>query len=119
RVRQQGRDRNRRAGVVRQPGVGRGSGGRLRRRTGLRSAMKKIEEEQVRRRMFAEARLKCDATIKVFAECAKGRSVSVLWACRELNKKMNACLHQFTNSEYFEQYKQDRLATNNDSAIPS
>ena len=44
--------------------------------------------------MKADALKKCDTTLAAFADCAKGRLLSVIWACREQAQNMNVCLRQ-------------------------
>ncbi|KAG0553990.1 hypothetical protein M758_12G056700 [Ceratodon purpureus] len=55
--------------------------------------------------MKAQALKECDPIVAKFAECAKGRTFSVIWACRAQSKETNACLHQYTNDEAFAKYK--------------
>ncbi|EFX04757.1 hypothetical protein CMQ_1685 [Grosmannia clavigera kw1407] len=50
------------------------------------------QEAQVRELYYDRVRQQCQAEIKAFAECALGRTFSVVFACREHNKAMNACL---------------------------
>lgn len=38
---------------------------------------------------------KCESRAKAYAECAEGRTVSVVWACREHLNDLNACLKQW------------------------
>ncbi|KAG0598240.1 hypothetical protein M758_12G056700 [Ceratodon purpureus] len=63
------------------------------------------EEEGRRSKMKAQALKECDPIVAKFAECAKGRTFSVIWACRAQSKETNACLHQYTNDEAFAKYK--------------
>ncbi|XP_024357113.1 uncharacterized protein [Physcomitrium patens] len=69
------------------------------------SRMKKKVEEALRSKMKAQALKECDPLVAKFAECAKGRLFSVVWACRAQSKETNACLHRYTNDEAFEKYK--------------
>lgn len=59
----------------------------------------------LRSKMKAQALKECDPLVAKFAECAKGRLFSVVWACRAQSKETNACLHRYTNDEAFEKYK--------------
>ena len=38
---------------------------------------------------------KCESRAKAYAECAEGRTVSVVWACRQHLNDLNACLKQW------------------------
>ncbi|BBN12267.1 COX assembly mitochondrial protein 1 [Marchantia polymorpha subsp. ruderalis] len=67
--------------------------------------MKKKVEEALRSKMKAKALKECDDVLSKFTECARGRTLSVVWACREQHKEMNDCLKQFTNDEVFEEQK--------------
>ena len=47
----------------------------------------------LRSKMKAQALKECDSIVAKFAECAKGRTLSVVWVCRQQSKEMNDCLH--------------------------
>lgn len=51
---------------------------------------------------------KCRSVSEQFAECAKANGFMVVFKCRDHNKALNACLHQFTNDEQFEIYRKQR-----------
>ncbi|KAJ3211571.1 hypothetical protein HDU67_004426 [Dinochytrium kinnereticum] len=38
----------------------------------------------------------CEPAVRDFVDCSKHRTVTLFFSCRELNKKMNACLAQYT-----------------------
>lgn len=67
--------------------------------------MKKKVEEALRSKMKAKALQECDALAAKYAECASGRTLSVVWKCRPQFKHLNACLHQYTNDDVLEEYK--------------
>ncbi|GAQ89417.1 hypothetical protein KFL_005190090 [Klebsormidium nitens] len=71
--------------------------------------LRKKEEEALRSKMKARALKECKTTLTAFAECARGRTISVVWACKAQSREMNECLHQYTNDEVFEQQKQDYM----------
>ncbi|KAL6760112.1 hypothetical protein V8C86DRAFT_2561150 [Haematococcus lacustris] len=39
----------------------------------------------------------CHDEIKGYNECARGRSLSVLWSCRQAYAKSQDCIHQYIN----------------------
>lgn len=45
--------------------------------------------------MIAQER--CKQVIEDYNLCAKGRSISMLWACREKYNQSQDCVHQFLN----------------------
>ncbi|MCO5569518.1 hypothetical protein L7F22_023231 [Adiantum nelumboides] len=56
--------------------------------------LKKKVEEALRTKMKVKALQECDALAAKYAECASGRTLSVVWACRSQFKLLNECLHQ-------------------------
>ncbi|XP_008230425.1 PREDICTED: uncharacterized protein LOC103329706 [Prunus mume] len=44
-----------------------------------------------------------------YAECSYGRTISVVWQCRQQAKELNECLHQFTNDDVLEEMKRDYM----------
>ncbi|KAI9594047.1 cytochrome c oxidase biogenesis protein Cmc1 like-domain-containing protein [Syncephalis fuscata] len=67
------------------------------------------EEEKLLEAFRIKARKACDPDIKAFAACAAGRTVSVIFACRSLQKQMNACLKAYGKSGELERMKLGRL----------
>lgn len=59
--------------------------------------------------MKAKALKECDQYAAKYAECALGRTISVVWQCREQAKVLNKCLHQYTNDSVLEQMKQEYM----------
>ncbi|CAJ2665986.1 unnamed protein product [Trifolium pratense] len=57
--------------------------------------VKKKVEEALRSKMKVKALKECDEYTKKYAECALGRTLSVVWKCRGQAKVLNNCLHQF------------------------
>ncbi|RLN62765.1 hypothetical protein BBJ29_006165 [Phytophthora kernoviae] len=51
---------------------------------------------------------KCRDISSKFAECAKANGLMVAFKCRQHNKDLNACLHQYTSAEQFDIYRQKR-----------
>ncbi|KAJ1660394.1 hypothetical protein IWQ61_000695 [Dispira simplex] len=47
------------------------------------------EEEEATKAWKKNSLTQCASFIQAFSECASGRTVSVVWACRDLHKAMN------------------------------
>lgn len=57
----------------------------------------------------------CNDLVKAFSQCAKGRTVSVVWACRKENQAMKDCLTSYyQNKDFFEECKQEYLKKRED-----
>ncbi|KAL6645808.1 hypothetical protein ACP70R_013832 [Stipagrostis hirtigluma subsp. patula] len=67
--------------------------------------VKKKVEEALRSKMKQKALKECDFYCSKYAECARGRTFSVVWQCRKQAKELNDCLHQFTNDAVLEEMK--------------
>ncbi|KAI5785936.1 cytochrome c oxidase biogenesis protein Cmc1 like-domain-containing protein [Geopyxis carbonaria] len=50
------------------------------------------QEGQVRDFYYARVRGLCAEEIRIFAECARNRTVSATWACRKQRAGMNQCM---------------------------
>jgi len=50
--------------------------------------------------------MKCPAE---FAECARGRTVTIAWSCRQQNKALNECLHKYTDDATLDKMKLEFL----------
>ncbi|KAF8241643.1 hypothetical protein K440DRAFT_481334, partial [Wilcoxina mikolae CBS 423.85] len=69
------------------------------------------QEGQVRDLYYARVRGLCAEEIRIFAECARGRTVTATWACRTERGKMNKCMvanatqenHDAAREEWFRQ----------------
>ncbi|WBW74964.1 copper-binding protein of the mitochondrial inner membrane Cmc2 [Schizosaccharomyces osmophilus] len=54
-----------------------------------------IEEEfEIRSIYQKEVKKNCQKEIEDFVQCATGRTVSVLWKCRQQSRVMNGCLQK-------------------------
>lgn len=66
---------------------------------GKYTLLEKIEIKEARRieqeAYEKKGREQCKQHITAFIECAKGRSISVAWACRAENNDMKVCLRKF------------------------
>ncbi|TMW56918.1 hypothetical protein Poli38472_002843 [Pythium oligandrum] len=65
-------------------------------------------EHKLRQELNDIAIAKCRDTTEKFAVCARESGLMVIFRCREQNKAMNDCLHQYTNDEQFRVYKEKR-----------
>ncbi|KAK6344871.1 hypothetical protein TWF718_006823 [Orbilia javanica] len=50
------------------------------------------QESQVREQYHANVRAICAEEIRRYAECARGRTFSMVWKCKEQQKIMNGCM---------------------------
>ncbi|KAI9085678.1 hypothetical protein K1719_032521 [Acacia pycnantha] len=71
--------------------------------------VKKKVEEALRHKMKQKALKECDHYTAKYAQCASGRSISVIWQCRKEFKELNDCLHQFTNDAVLEEMKKEYI----------
>ncbi|VFQ70247.1 unnamed protein product [Cuscuta campestris] len=69
--------------------------------------VKKKVEEALRSKMKQRALKECDKCAAKYAECATGKTISVVWKCRKQAKELNNCLHQFTNDTVLEEMKKE------------
>ncbi|KAL4069567.1 hypothetical protein J3A83DRAFT_4093771 [Scleroderma citrinum] len=58
------------------------------------NALSRREEETLLKATKARALKECDSVVREFAECATGRTVSVVWACRDKYKSLQECMLQ-------------------------
>ncbi|KAI5850620.1 cytochrome c oxidase biogenesis protein Cmc1 like-domain-containing protein [Tricharina praecox] len=57
------------------------------------------QEGQVRDLYYARVRGFCAEEIRLFAECARGRTVTATWACRTERGNMNKCMVSHATQE--------------------
>jgi len=69
--------------------------------------LKAKEVESIRSKMKVEARRRCEHLASTFADCCRGRTLSVIWVCRPQMKELNECLKEHTNDAVLEEYKRD------------
>ncbi|KAL8137448.1 hypothetical protein V2J09_003449 [Rumex salicifolius] len=74
--------------------------------------VKKKVEEALRSKMKVKALKECDHYVSKYAECAYGRTLSLVWKCRGQAKELNDCLHQFTNDAVLEEMKKSYVLQN-------
>ncbi|OAL40599.1 hypothetical protein AYO20_00335 [Fonsecaea nubica] len=53
------------------------------------------QEAEVRNLFHKRVRTRCADVIKDFADCTRGRTISVAWTCREQHLAMNSCMIQY------------------------
>ncbi|KIM67199.1 hypothetical protein SCLCIDRAFT_108559 [Scleroderma citrinum Foug A] len=58
------------------------------------NALSRREEETLLKTTKARALKECDSVVRDFAECATGRTVSVVWACRDKYTILQECMLQ-------------------------
>ncbi|KAH0460297.1 hypothetical protein IEQ34_010960 [Dendrobium chrysotoxum] len=71
--------------------------------------VKKKVEEALRSKMKQKALKECDYYVAKYAECASGRTLSVVWLCRKQAKRLNECLHDYTNDSVLEEMKREYM----------
>ncbi|KAK9924736.1 hypothetical protein M0R45_033089 [Rubus argutus] len=71
--------------------------------------VKKKVEEALRSKMKQKAMKECKDYASKYAECSTGRTISVVWQCRQEAKELNNCLHQFTNDDVLEEMKRQYM----------
>ncbi|KAB5516579.1 hypothetical protein DKX38_027227 [Salix brachista] len=69
--------------------------------------VKKKVEEALRSKMKQKALKQCEEYASKYAQCASGRTLSVVWQCRKQAKELNECLHQYTNDAVLEEMKRE------------
>ncbi|TDH68279.1 hypothetical protein CCR75_004475 [Bremia lactucae] len=65
-------------------------------------------EHKLKQQLSDIAIAKCRSVSEQFADCARANGFMIIFKCREQNKALNACLHQYTNDEQFELFRKRR-----------
>ncbi|KAH7112457.1 cytochrome c oxidase biogenesis protein Cmc1 like-domain-containing protein [Dendryphion nanum] len=65
------------------------------------------QEQQVRDIYYRNVREKCAEEIKAFAACAAGRTVTMVWACRDQKIAMNSCMIQFQGQDEMDKARRE------------
>ncbi|KAL1527113.1 hypothetical protein AB1Y20_015795 [Prymnesium parvum] len=60
------------------------------------------DRANVIKELAAEAREKCHETRNAYVQCASGRTLTLVWACKGVLREFNECLHQYTTEEQIE-----------------
>ena len=77
-----------------------------------RLSFRRFAEHKMKREFKEEAIKKCEVHLKNFGQCAQDSGLLVVWKCRDLNRKINECMHEHNSPEAFEAYmkaNQDEL----------
>ena len=89
------------------------------------SGLLKKEEEALITIMKERALSTCARAQKTYYECVKGRTLSIVWKCREEGNALNECLHRETSEEKLNDVKRKwlkagkpRVGTTNGERIP-
>lgn len=89
------------------------------------SGLLKKEEEALITIMKERALSSCSQTQKNYYECVKGRTLSIVWKCREEGNALNECLHRETSEEKLNDVKRKwiqagkpRVGTTSGERIP-
>jgi len=69
------------------------------------------QEAEIRELYYKNVRSYCADAIKEFVDCARGRTVSVAWACRSLNRSMNECMKAHATREEQDKARAQWFAT--------
>lgn len=67
-------------------------------------------EDKLTYRLGVAAAEKCQREIEAYNACCRGRTFSVLWACRSLYQESQDCIHKYVNKENLETMKQRWIA---------
>ena len=73
------------------------------------SGLLKKEEEALITIMKERALSTCARAQKNYYECVKGRTLSIVWKCREEGNALNECLHRETSEEKLNDVKRKWL----------
>ncbi|CAK4702728.1 hypothetical protein LEN26_009033 [Aphanomyces euteiches] len=66
-------------------------------------------ENKLKQELNAIALQKCREYTSAFVECSKENGMMVVFKCREQNRVLNECLHQYTNKEALEALRAEKL----------
>ncbi|KAF3932617.1 hypothetical protein ABW19_dt0200217 [Dactylella cylindrospora] len=65
------------------------------------------QEGQVREQYYANVRAICAEEIRRYAECAAGRTFTMVWRCREQQHAMNNCMVMNATQEEFDRAREE------------
>ncbi|KAE8673126.1 14-3-3-like protein-like isoform X1 [Hibiscus syriacus] len=63
--------------------------------------------------MKRKALKECDQYTSKYAQCAAGKTISIVRQCRKQAKELNNCLRQFTNDAVLEEMKKEYMLHEN------
>ncbi|KAG8981561.1 hypothetical protein FRB94_009452 [Tulasnella sp. JGI-2019a] len=67
------------------------------------------EEEALVKATKTRALKECEGLVTEFANCATGRTVSVVWACKDQLRAMQTCVAQYTNPDNMDDLRADYM----------
>ncbi|CAK9782151.1 hypothetical protein CC85DRAFT_285865 [Cutaneotrichosporon oleaginosum] len=73
-------------------------------------ALSRREEEEVEAKVKTEALKACDELVREFADCARGRTVTIPFMCGAPHKAMNACIKVHMTEERLDAAKLDYIS---------
>ncbi|EED22248.1 conserved hypothetical protein [Talaromyces stipitatus ATCC 10500] len=68
------------------------------------------QEQQVKEIYYKRVRGYCAPEIKAFAECARGRTFTTTWVCREQRLAMNTCMLAHAKPEELDRAREEWFA---------
>ncbi|KAF9731181.1 hypothetical protein PMIN06_008084 [Paraphaeosphaeria minitans] len=68
------------------------------------------QEQQVRDLYYRNVRAKCASEIAAFAECATGRTFTMIYACRAQKLTMNTCMLQYQGPDELDKARAEWFA---------
>ncbi|KAH9880706.1 hypothetical protein IAQ61_001000 [Plenodomus lingam] len=68
------------------------------------------QEQQVKDLYYKNVRAKCAKEIEAFAQCALGRTLTMIYACRAPRLAMNSCMLQYQNQAEMDAARQEWFA---------
>jgi len=68
--------------------------------------LSRIDEEEAQRRFKEKNRIQCQPRIKEYADCVRGRTLSMFWECWEARKAVKACLNIAKDQEPIDHFRQ-------------
>ena len=73
------------------------------------------DEEKVRTMYEKNAYTKCNESMKQFAACAQGRTLSVAWACTQEKRVMKECLRQYLTPQHLDDARESYVRSTRQS----
>ncbi|KAI8963627.1 cytochrome c oxidase biogenesis protein Cmc1 like-domain-containing protein [Daldinia sp. FL1419] len=68
------------------------------------------QEAQVREVFNQRVRNQCADEIKAFADCARNRTVTIAFACRDASRRMNGCMQRYATPEEHDRAREQWFA---------
>ncbi|ODV88898.1 hypothetical protein CANCADRAFT_45384 [Tortispora caseinolytica NRRL Y-17796] len=77
------------------------------------------EKNKILSERSIRARNKCPEELRAFTECARGRSISTVWSCRQTYKDLRDCMAPFLTDEAFDEIYEEFMKAKADAAKKS